>query len=174
MAHCHLILGGQRSGKSAYAEKLALQNAKSPAYVATAQPLDQDFQSRVEKHQATRDERFTTYEEPLKLVTILPDLCQKHDVVLVDCLTLWVTNLMFNGDAEGNAPVALATEQLLDALPHCSGRVMFVSNEVGLGGIAENAVSRRFADHCGTLHQHLAEICDRVDLVVAGIPMQVK
>ncbi len=171
-----LVLGGARSGKSAYAEGLALAAARTTAgasgtarYLATAQAFDDEMTERVNLHKSRRGVEWTTFEEPLDLVSALKRIAQPEAPVLVDCLTLWTSNLMFaerDLDAEGDALVACLRE--------IAGTVIFVSNEVGLGIVPDNALARRFRDAAGRLNQKIAATADRVIFVAAGLPMILK
>jgi adenosylcobinamide kinase/adenosylcobinamide-phosphate guanylyltransferase len=165
-----LVLGGARSGKTAFAEQLAIRSGSRPAYLATAEALDAEMRDRVESHKAGRAARFTTIEEPLAVPEALLRASVDHDVILVDCLTLWITNLLV-----GNEDVAKAVSELGATLVQLkTSKVILVSNEVGLGIVPDNAMARTFRDLAGAAHQRLAEICDDVHFVVAGLPMTVK
>lgn len=165
-----LVLGGARSGKTAFAESLAIRSGRKPAYLATAEALDAEMRDRVESHKAGRGERFATLEEPLALPEALITASKKHDVILVDCLTLWITNLLM-----ANEDVSTAVSELGATLVQLkSTKVILVSNEVGLGIVPDNAMARTFRDLAGAAHQRLAGICDDVYFVVAGLPMTVK
>jgi adenosylcobinamide kinase/adenosylcobinamide-phosphate guanylyltransferase len=165
-----LVLGGARSGKTALAERLAIRSGGKPAYLATAEALDSEMRDRVATHQRGRAGRFTTIEEPLALSQALTRAALDHDVVLVDCLTLWITNLLIaNKDVAGAVSELSATLTELD-----TARIILVSNEVGLGIVPDNALARTFRDLAGSAHQRLAEICDDVYFVVAGLPMTLK
>ena len=165
-----LVLGGARSGKTAFAEQLAIRSGRKPAYLATAEALDAEMRDRVASHKAGRAGRFTTIEEPLALSDALVVAAKKHDVILVDCLTLWITNLLV-----ANEDVAMAVSELGATLVQLkSARVILVSNEVGLGIVPDNAMARTFRDLAGAAHQRLAEICDEVHFIVAGLPMTLK
>jgi adenosylcobinamide kinase/adenosylcobinamide-phosphate guanylyltransferase len=162
-----LVLGGARSGKSRHAEGLAI--AAGPAlYVATAQAWDAEMAARIAEHQARRGPGWTAVEAPLDLAGCLAGPLGPARAVLVDCLTLWVSNLM-----HAERDVAAETDRLLAALP-AAVPVIFVSNEVGLGIVPDNALARAFRDHAGCLHQQLAAKADRVLLMVAGLPVTVK
>ncbi|RUT28774.1 bifunctional adenosylcobinamide kinase/adenosylcobinamide-phosphate guanylyltransferase [Arsenicitalea aurantiaca] len=164
-----LVLGGARSGKTGFAEALALR-ARRPAYLATAEALDAEMRERVDTHRRARAGRFATIEEPLALSDALIAAAREHDVILVDCLTLWITNLLV---AEEN--VAAAVEELGNTLRQIDGaRVILVSNEVGLGIVPDNPMARSFRDLAGSAHQRLAEICTDVYFVVAGLPIAMK
>jgi adenosylcobinamide kinase / adenosylcobinamide-phosphate guanylyltransferase len=164
-----LVLGGVRSGKTAFAEGLALGSGLQPVYLATASAGDEEMARRIEAHRRARPEGWTTIEEPLDLLPVLGREAAPTRILLVDCLTLWITNLMVAGlDVEDRASAFLRTAQTW------RGPVILVSNEVGLGGIAGDAMSRRFADHAGQLHQGLAKIASEVILVAAGLPVWLK
>lgn len=165
-----LVLGGARSGKTGFAERLAMRAGETPLYLATAQALDAEMTERVRAHQQQRHKRFSTLEEPIALTTALRAAAKQHDVILVDCLTLWITNLLVAG-----ADVANAVDELAAALPGIdTARVILVSNEVGLGIVPDNAMARMFRDLAGAAHQRLAEICEEVHFVIAGLPMTLK
>lgn len=165
-----LVLGGARSGKTAFAERLAIRSGSRPAYLATAEALDSEMRDRVATHQRGRGGRFTTIEEPVALSHTLRRASAEHDVVLVDCLTLWITNLLV-----ANADVAKAVDELSDTLARLdSAKIILVSNEVGLGIVPDNAMARTFRDLAGAAHQRLADICDDVYFIVAGLPMTLK
>ena len=165
-----LVLGGARSGKTAFAEGLALRSGSRPVYLATAEALDAEMRDRVASHQRGRGDRFATIEEPIALSDALLVAARDHDVILVDCLTLWITNLLI-----ANQDVAMAVSELGATLVQLkTARVVMVSNEVGLGIVPDNAMARTFRDLAGAAHQRLAEICDDVYFVVAGLPMTLK
>ena len=170
-----LITGGQRSGKSAYAERLALRLSARPVYVATAHVWDEEFRQRVERHKARRGSQWTNIEEERQL--------SRHDlsrrVAVVDCLTLWYTNFFFNRDnAEGEQPsVDEALEELkaeFDRFTAQDATFIFVTNEIGSGGVSDSDVQRRFTDLEGWMNQYVAARADDVVLMVCGIPMNVK
>ncbi|MDG4718759.1 MULTISPECIES: bifunctional adenosylcobinamide kinase/adenosylcobinamide-phosphate guanylyltransferase [Thalassospira] len=165
----HLILGGARSGKSRFAENI-INQAGGGIYIATGRAWDDEMVNRIDLHKQSRGELWQTIEEPLDLCAALAT-CNKAGAkpVLVDCLTLWVTNLMLE-----DRDIALETDRLCEMLPTLDIPVLLVSNEVGFGIVPENAMARAFRDHAGRLHQRIAELADRVTLVVAGIPMSVK
>lgn len=165
-----LVLGGARSGKTGFAERLAMRAGEAPLYLATAQALDAEMAERVKLHQQQRHKRFSTMEEPLALSRALKTAAGKHDVILVDCLTLWITNLL-----GANRDVAEAVDELAATLPRIeTARVILVSNEVGLGIVPDNAMARLFRDLAGSAHQRLAEICAEVHFVIAGLPLTLK
>ena len=165
-----LVLGGARSGKTSFAERLAIRAGSSPAYLATAEALDGEMRDRVESHRRGRAGRFETIEEPLALSDAIIAASSRHDVILVDCLTLWITNLLVAGE-----DVSSAVEQLGATLVQLKrSKIVLVSNEVGLGIVPDNAMARTFRDLAGSAHQRLAEICDDVYFIVAGLPMTLK
>lgn len=165
-----LVLGGARSGKTGFAERLAMRAGDRPLYLATAQALDDEMRDRVRLHQQQRHGRFDTLEEPIALAAALQAAAKEHDVILVDCLTLWITNLL-----GANNDVVEAVDELIAALrgiQHAS--VILVSNEVGLGIVPDNPLARTFRDLAGSAHQRLAEVCFDVHFVIAGLPMTLK
>ena len=164
-----LVLGGARSGKSRYGEDLVTAFGGPRVYIATARIWDDEMTERVARHRTDRGAGWTTVEEPLDLAGALRRSAAAGTGVLVDCLTLWLTNLMMaEADVEAEAAVLVAT---LATLP---GRIVLVSNEVGLGIVPDNALARRFRDHAGRLHQAVAAVAPRVVLTVAGLPMLFK
>lgn len=178
-----LILGGARSGKSALAEQRAALSSGPVIYVATAQALDGEMARRVSHHRARRPATWGAVEEPLHLAATLARLATPQTCLLVDCLTLWLSNLFFNGraaaQAEAGEPIDCPLLQaevaaLLDVLPRLPGTVILVSNEVGWGIVPMNPLSRLFADEQGRLNQRVAAVCDRVTLVAAGLPLALK
>jgi adenosylcobinamide kinase/adenosylcobinamide-phosphate guanylyltransferase len=164
-----LVLGGARSGKSRHAEQLALASGLAPVYLATAQALDPEMTERIAAHRARRGSAWRTVEEPLDLVGALQRECAPERIVLVDCLTLWLTNLMVAEHA-----VEVESARLLEVLPGLPGPLLLVSNEVGQGVVPDNAMARRFIDHAGRLHQGIAEQADAVFLMIAGLPQRLK
>jgi len=167
--HLTLVLGGARSGKSRYAEDLVKAAPAPWIYLATAQAFDTEMAVRIRRHRADRGHGWTTVEEPLDLVGALMRHTTPHSSVLVDCLTLWVSNLMGAG-----RDVSMACAAFADTLERLPGNVVLVSNEVGLGIVPDNALAREFRDHAGRLHQMVAERARRVVFVVAGLPMNLK
>ena len=164
-----LILGGARSGKSRYAERLVLASGLTPVYVATAEALDAEMAARIAQHRARRDKSWRTIEEPIDLVGVLLRECRPGQAVLVDCLTLWLTNLMM-----AQRPVQADSTRLLELLPSRPGDLVLVSNEVGLGVIPTDAMARAFIEHAGWLHQRIAEQADVVVFMAAGLPLHLK
>ena len=164
-----LVLGGARSGKSRHAERLVLGSGLAPVYVATAEPLDDEMAARIAEHRARRGATWRTIEEPLDLVAVLQRECRPGRAVVVDCLTLWLTNLMVDG-----RPVEREVDRFVTALPGLSGPVVLVSNEVGQGVVPADAMARAFVDHAGRLHQRIAERADVVVFMAAGLPLHLK
>lgn len=169
MAHITLITGGQRSGKSSYAERVALSLSARPVYMATARVWDDEFRQRVARHQAARGPQWTNIEEEKAL--------SRHDlsgrVVVVDCVTLWCTNFFFDLEADVQAALSTVREEF-DRLTEQEAHFLFVTNEIGLGGVSENKIQRRFTDLQGWMNQYIAAHADEVILMVSGIPMKVK
>jgi adenosylcobinamide kinase / adenosylcobinamide-phosphate guanylyltransferase len=166
------VLGGARAGKSAYAESLiaaALKPGQSAIYVATAEARDAEMAERIAIHRARRGPSWQTQEAPLALAETLRSLARPDRPILVDCLTLWVSNLLGAGHDIGRE-----TERLVSALRQIDGPVILVSNEVGLGIVPDNALARAFRDHAGRLHQAVAAAADRVVFVAAGLPLILK
>ncbi|WLG97176.1 bifunctional adenosylcobinamide kinase/adenosylcobinamide-phosphate guanylyltransferase [Pseudomonas sp. FP198] len=166
-----LILGGARSGKSRLAEKLAAGTGLAVTYIATSQPLDGEMNQRVAQHRARRPAEWALVEEPLALAQVLRDTAASERCLLVDCLTLWLTNLLMLDDADR---LAAEREALLDCIGALPGEIIFVSNETGLGVVPLGELTRRYVDEAGWLHQALAERCQRVVLTVAGLPLTLK
>ena len=178
-----LIVGGARSGKSTLAEKRALESGLPVVYIATAQALDGEMQRRITLHQARRPAEWGLVEAPLALPEAIRAHAAEGRCLLVDCLTLWLTNLLFTGQAAAQAEAGQGldcplfereTQQLVEGLQQLPGRIIMVSNEVGCGIVPMNAVSRLFADEQGRLNQRVAAVCERVTLVAAGLPLQLK
>ena len=189
VAKSEFILGGQRSGKSRRAEMLARawldqSDAHSAVLIATAQPWDDEMRQRIARHQVDRALRvpgMETVEEPLALADAIAQHSQSHTLVVVDCLTLWLTNLLMPAEAESlkekepPAPVEYArTASLLIAIQGSAGPVVLVGNEIGLGVIPMGRAVRAFVDALGRLNQDVASVCQRVTLMAAGLPLHLK
>src|SRR5215469_8386962 len=166
-----LILGGARSGKSALAERLAHESGHPVVYIATAQAHDAEMAARIAHHRSRRPAHWQSVEEPLALADALRKHAQPGHCVLVDCLTLWLSNLL---GAQDEALLEREREALLDGFASLPGQVLLVSNEVGLGVVPLGELTRRFVDEAGRLHQALAARCDRVLFVAAGLPLALK
>jgi adenosylcobinamide kinase/adenosylcobinamide-phosphate guanylyltransferase len=168
----HLVLGGARSGKSRRALELAAGHGGRSAFLATARALDGDMAARIARHRAERPARWTTLEEPLDVVSACRGAAAAHDVIVVDCVTVWVANLMESG--RDDAAVLAATDGLAGLLGERLLSTVLVSNEVGEGVHPATELGRRFRDLLGSVNQRLAAAADRVTLMVAGLPLAVK
>ena len=169
MSYIHLITGGERSGKSTYAESEALRLSESPVYLATARIWDEEFRQRILHHQERRGPEWTNIEEDIRP--------SKHDftgrVVLIDCITLWATNYFF--DMQQDVDQALeALKKEFDTLVQQDATFIFVTNELGMGGMSESRTQRLFTQLQGWMNQHVAARADRVTLMVSGLPLTVK
>ena len=164
-----LITGGSRSGKSSYAEKLALEWSDNPVYLATARIWDEEFRERVRRHQARRGPQWTNIEEEKFL--------SRHSlagrVVVVDCLTLWCTNFFFDLESDVDRALEAAKEEF-DRLIAQDATFLFVTNEIGMGGTSDNEIQRKFTDLQGWMNQYAAARADEVILMVSGIPVKIK
>ncbi len=167
-----LVLGGARSGKSAFAQEAAETTATgasvTPVMIVTAQAFDAEMDERIIRHRTDRGDRWRTIEAPTALAGEIGKLTT-NDVAVVDCLTLWLTNVML-----GELDVAAEADALLAALADCPARLWLVGNEVGWGIVPDNALARRFRDEAGRLHQRIAAVADEVFLVAAGLPLRMK
>lgn len=164
-----LITGGQRSGKSSFAQKTALALSPTPVYLATSRIWDDEFRQRVERHKADRGPEWTNIEEEKFL--------SKHDLhgrtIVIDCVTLWATNFFFDLDSDVQKALASIKEEF-DRLTAQEATFIFVTNEIGLGGVSDNLIQRQFTDLQGWTNQYIAEQADQVYMMIAGIPLQVK
>ncbi len=168
-----LIIGGCRSGKSSHALSLANQILGSrKIFIATSVPMDNEMSARVIKHQKERGDEWVTAEVPVEVPLKIREVSQSCDVIIVDCLTLWVSNLMFNNYDDD--AISSITKELQNALMLSSSPIFLVSNEVGMGVVPENAIARRFRDMAGMVNQKIGQIADQVIYTVAGIPMTIK
>lgn len=166
-----LILGGARSGKSGYAQQQAIESGLQVIYIATATAGDAEMQDRIRRHRTDRPSHWQLIEEPLALADTLRGNASAENCLLVDCLTLWLTNLLgLQDDNEFQTQL----NKLFEVLPHLPGKIIFVSNETGLGIIPMGELTRRYCDEVGLLHQRLAELCERVTFMVAGLPQKLK
>ena len=168
----YFITGGARSGKSAFAEKIAAGMAGKRAYLATAQALDAEMVARIEHHRQRRGSSWDTFEEPLAVAELLAKLSGRYEVVLLDCLTLWLSNVMAH--TNGDDAVASRTAELTNAVRGFDGSCVVVSNEVGLGIVPDNPLARKFRDSAGVLNQEMARAADEVYFTVSGIPVKIK
>ena len=164
-----LITGGSRSGKSSYAERMALERSDNPVYLATARIWDEEFRERVRRHQERRGPQWTNIEEEKYL--------SRHDlsgrVVVVDCLTLWCTNFFFDLESDVDRALEAAKEEF-DRLVSQDATFLFVTNEIGMGGTSDNEIQRKFTDLQGWMNQYAASRADEVVLMVCGIPVKIK
>lgn len=163
-----LILGGARSGKSTLAEQRAVNSALELVYVATATAGDGEMSQRITHHQQRRGAQWTLVEEPIALAETLRQQQHPGRCIVIDCLTLWLSNCLHRQCWEQEST------QLLTVLPELSGHIILVSNETGLGVVPMGELSRQFVDEAGFLHQQLANVCQQVTLVVAGLPLALK
>ncbi|NJM35484.1 MAG: bifunctional adenosylcobinamide kinase/adenosylcobinamide-phosphate guanylyltransferase [Rhodomicrobium sp.] len=162
------VLGGARSGKTSRALAHA-DGFMTKVYIATAEALDQEMAARIARHKGERGDSWTTYEAPLELPQAIGQIRDGNAICVVDCLTLWLTNLIAAG-----RDVEAATRALCEAIDAAAPTMVIVSNELGLGIVPEDALSREFRDHQGRLNQAVAGVADCVEFVVAGLPLQVK
>lgn len=178
-SHRHLILGGARSGKSSFAEQQALCALEACSngrlhYIATATYLDNETRERIAHHKDRRGEEWIEHEVPVELAAKLRSF-KKDDVVLIDCLTLWLNNIIFElGDDATNAQVETVIESLVASVEHSPAQIIMVSNEVGLGVVPLGKVSRLFVDNAGRMNQALARVVEHVTLIAAGLPLHLK
>lgn len=167
------VLGGARSGKSRYAqariEALAENLAGPLAYIATAQAFDEEMTHRIARHRDDRDARWTTLEEPLELAPAIDRAGAEAGAILVDCLTLWLSNLMLAA-----MPLDVPVAALAEAIRRCPVPLVLVSNEVGLSIVPENSLARAFRDEAGRLNQTIAALADEVQFIAAGLPLKLK
>ncbi|MGE5173027.1 MAG: bifunctional adenosylcobinamide kinase/adenosylcobinamide-phosphate guanylyltransferase [Betaproteobacteria bacterium] len=168
----YFITGGARSGKSAYAENLARGLTGKRAYIATAQALDAEMAAKIAKHRKDRGDTWDTYEEPLAVAELLRKLSSRYQVALLDCLTLWLSNVMAH--THGDDAALSRVEDLVKAITDFGGMCIVVSNEVGLGIVPDNPLARRFRDFAGMLNQKVAQTADEVYFTAAGIPVRIK
>ncbi len=163
-----LITGGARSGKSRYAEQRALRMTGRPLYVATAEAKDEEMAQRIKEHQKRRGDQWQTIEEPLELTDALLAQRGKTDCVLVDCLTLWISNVLIR---HSDTVASERVEELVKQLPQLNFHLVLVTNEVGWGIVPDNPLARQFRDLAGWTNQQVAEAANEVVLMVAGVPM---
>ncbi len=174
-----LILGGARSGKSRYAQQLAEQSGRPVIYVATATAGDEEMRRRIEQHQRERPDHWQLVEEPRELVALLERYSEQQVCLLVDCLTLWLSNELAEAAEAGHAEqvearVVARVDALVEAVAGYGSELLLVSNEVGQGVVPMGELSRRFVDEAGRMHQKLAQVCERVVMTVAGLPQVLK
>ena len=164
-----LVLGGARSGKSSFAEKLVMDRPGPRAYLATAQARDEEMVARITRHQQDRGENWTTCEEPIAISKTIKSVAKTHPVILIDCLTLWLSNLM-----EAGTNVEEATQELIACFDEVESNIVLVANEVGLGIVPANALARAFRDEAGRMNMRIAEAADTVYFVAAGLANKMK
>lgn len=169
MKQTHLILGGARSGKSRRALDLAQQTSNRPVFIATAEAWDDEMAERVARHKTERGAEWSNIEAPLALVEALEEAPEKGDVCVIDCLTLWLSNLMHH-----DRDLEAESKRLCETVTAVSIPVILVSNEVGLGLVPETPLGRAFRDAQGRLNQEMAKVCDRVEFIAAGLPILLK
>lgn len=167
-----LVTGGCRSGKSAYAQDWAEKTSSKRIYLATARVLDREMADRVKRHQDIRGPGWVTVEEPLNLSAAIERVQGETGVILVDCLTLWVTNLLLEDRADDH--ILREVDRVTESLSRSAVSIALVTNEVGLGIVPDNPLARRFRDLAGSVNQKMAQAADRVVLTVAGLPLTVK
>jgi adenosylcobinamide kinase / adenosylcobinamide-phosphate guanylyltransferase len=167
--HLTFILGGSRSGKSGFALERASGLQGRKVFIATAQAFDDEMSERIARHKKERSGEWITFEEPLALPQLIGDISNKFDVLVVDCLTLWLSNLMLN-----YCEVEADIKSFISSAVTCPSSLFVVSNEVGMGIVPDNALARKFRDDAGTLNRRVAEIAEEVYLVTAGIPIRIK
>ena len=165
-----MILGGARSGKSSYALKEASAIPGKKAFIATAEALDDEMRDRIEKHRKERGNDWYTFEEPVDIASLIERIKNEYDVVIVDCLTLWVSNIMLRG-----LPFTESADNLAEAVSdYTTGTLYIVSNEVGLGLVPESPIGRQYRDNIGYLNARMAGIATEVYFMAAGIPLKIK
>ncbi|MGL1889788.1 MAG: bifunctional adenosylcobinamide kinase/adenosylcobinamide-phosphate guanylyltransferase [Reichenbachiella sp.] len=163
------ISGGERSGKSSFAQKMALSITQTPYYLATAKIWDDDFKERVERHQSDRDERWTSIEEEIHLDSVLPE----NKIVVIDCVTLWITNI-FTKHKYGRDASFIEVQQEFSKIKNYNGHLIIISNEIGMGLHAESKMGRDFVELQGWTNQMIAEASDSAYFMVSGLPIQSK
>jgi len=166
-----LIIGGARSGKSRFAEELASQDKGKVSYVATATAIDKEMDERISHHKARRPTHWTLHECPLTLPQLLRIEAQKEQTILVDCLTIWLNNQVYENP---NQDFSLLFSSLAGSILDAKAHIIFVANEVGLGVIPLGEITRQFVDEAGRLNQQIAQLADKVTFMVAGLPLTLK
>ena len=169
-----LILGGVRSGKSALAQRRAHKSGLQLVYIATATAGDEAMAARIQRHRLERQDEWRLVEEPVALAEVLRQNAAPDRCLVVDCLTLWLSNLLGSASPNADQEFHYQRQMLLELLPELPGHTILVSNEVNMGVVPLGELSRRFCDEAGLLHQALAERCQRVTLTVAGLPLTLK
>lgn len=169
MNHSLFIVGGARSGKSRHAQARAEATGLARLFVATAQAFDDEMRDRIDRHQAERGDDWATIEAPVDLASVIADHARPGTVLLIDCLTLWTSNLLL-----AEQDIGAATGDLVRAIGLAGGPVILVANEVGLGIVPDNALARRFRDEAGIVNQRVAAACEEVLFIAAGLPLTLK
>lgn len=164
-----LILGGARSGKSRHAQKLAEACGLQRTYIATAEVLDVEMTDRISRHQADRDDSWQTVEAPIELYAAIEQACADRRSVLVDCLTLWLSNIML-----AEMDIEKEVQRLVETVQRVNGPLTLVSNETGMGIVPNSSLGRRFRDAQGRLNQQMAAVCEHVEFIAAGLPLRLK
>lgn len=185
MGRIVFVTGGARSGKSIFAEQYCIENSKNLGYIATAEALDNEMKDRIKKHQFQRGDLWTTYERPLDIELVISNIMNSHEYVLLDCITMYISNMMFRNELnfdtiseekanEIEAEISLSIVKILDGVKVSSGNLVIVSNEIGLGIVPDNKLSRIYRDYVGRANQICAKHADEVYLVVSAIPVKIK
>ena len=165
----YYITGGERSGKSSYAQNLALQLSSTPYYLATSRIWDGDHRKRIDRHIADRDERWTSIEEEKEISTVIPE----GSTIVIDCVTLWLTNYFIDTKNDIEESLRLAKEEF-NKLLDIDATIIIISNEIGMGVHAATEVGRKFTELQGWMNQHIAKHADQATLMVSGIPVEIK
>jgi adenosylcobinamide kinase/adenosylcobinamide-phosphate guanylyltransferase len=176
------VIGGARSGKSSFALKEASRIKGKKAYIATAEAIDDEMKERIKRHRKERGKKWDTYEEPLEITKIIKAIRDRYNVIVLDCLTMWVSNLMMEDGRWKMENGKWKMEKQVEEFIHClnglnslkSLNLYIISNEVGMGIVPDNKLSRQFRDLAGTLNQKVAKIANEVYLITAGIPVKIK
>ena len=165
----YYITGGERSGKSSYAQNLALQLTNTPIYLATSRVWDEDHRKRIDRHINDRDDRWQSLEEEKELAKVIPE----NSVVVIDCVTLWLTNYFVDTKNDIETSLSLAKKEF-DTLLHCNATLIIISNEIGMGVHAATEIGRKFTELQGWMNQYIAKHADKAILMVSGIPVTIK
>ncbi len=165
----HYITGGERSGKSSFAQELALEYSNKPIYIATSRIWDADHQKRINKHVSDRDERWTSIEEEKQLANVV----KPNDTYVIDCVTLWLTNFFVDHKNEVTLALAEATKEF-DKLLNIEANIIIISNEIGMGIHAQTEIGRKFTELQGWMNQHIAKHANKATFMVSGLPMELK
>lgn len=166
-----IVIGGAKSGKSQYCVELLKKTYKNPCLVVTAEPKDLEMEERIKRHKENRPKEWLVIEEPFEISTCLQNIPKERDVVLIDCLTLWLSNLMLNFD---DIQVLKYIDDFIVTVKEYPSDIILISNEVGLGIVPDNPLARRFRDLSGMLNQRLVDVCDSAIFMIAGAPIRIK